>query len=59
MTLAELKQKYPTMFSLKYEPDPNCRLCRGTGERKLRDGDRLYPCICAAVRKAAEDDESA
>lgn len=32
----------------KYDPKPDCEFCRGTGERKLRDG-REHFCICLFV----------
>lgn len=51
MTLAELKAKYGIGDGAKYEPNPNCGQCKGTGER---DGhDRAGPvkrfCMCLFV----------
>ncbi len=36
MTLGELKAKYELGDGAKYEPNPLCELCGGTGERQLK-----------------------
>lgn len=50
----DLKIKYPTS---KYEPDPNCKYCHGTGEKIthlqksefIDEQDVISPCICIFV----------
>lgn len=39
------------MTGMKYEPDPDCEWCDGTGESRRRSGDVL-PCICTYVDHA-------
>lgn len=55
MTKEELQAKYPDFTAIKYDPKPDCKFCKGTGERTLRDGDRKYPCICACVQHDLSD----
>ncbi len=46
MTLAELKQKYK-LEKAKYEPNPDCRFCKGAGERPIkREPDKMMHCVC-------------
>jgi len=47
MGLDELRAKYPSAESMKYEPKPDCEWCHGTGEATARRGKR--PCICTYV----------
>lgn len=47
-TKEDLQSKYPDFKAIKYDPKPNCKFCKGTGERQL-PGLRLAPCICACV----------
>lgn len=50
MNLAELRIKYPKHTSAKYEPNPNCKYCHGSGERKTANKD--YPvtiCLCTYI----------
>lgn len=51
--LAELKLKY-NMQGGKYEPNPSCKFCKGTGEKTLKDG-RLTFCICLFVSPDLSD----
>lgn len=48
MTKDELQAKYPNFKAIKFDPKPDCKFCKGTGERPL-PGLRLAPCICACV----------
>lgn len=51
---SDLKIKYPTS---KYDPDPDCPACHGTGERLVhlpggeftQEQDAVTPCICIFV----------
>ena len=53
-TNEELKTKYPDSH---YAPDPNCKYCNGTGEKKIHiaksefneEKDIISPCICIFV----------
>lgn len=50
-----LKEKYPTS---NYDPDPECRFCKGSGERFIQgDESWLYPCICIFVGGSREERE--
>lgn len=44
MTLAELKAKYGITLATK-EPDVNCRVCSGRGER-IRPSGEVTVCLC-------------
>lgn len=47
MTLNELRTKYG-FSSGKYEPNQSCKFCKGTGERRSKDGTLRF-CICLFV----------
>lgn len=53
-TLAELKDKYK-MEGGKYEPKPDCKFCKGTGERYIKKLDRTTFCICLFVAPDMSD----
>jgi hypothetical protein len=38
----------------RYEPNPSCKFCKGTGEKMLKDG-RLTFCICLFVAQDWSD----
>lgn len=39
-----VREKYPTA---KYDPDPECQKCKGTGDRQVEGRD--LPCICIFI----------
>lgn len=49
--LPELRERFPKIRGIKYEPDPSCRECRGSGvspAKTLKSGTRIGdgPCAC-------------
>jgi len=46
--LQELRQKYH-LEGGKYEPKPDCKFCKGTGERTIKTTGNLTFCICLFV----------
>ena len=66
MTLSELTQKYG-LRGAKYEPNPDCKFCKGTGEKPLKrkrhnilTGEELPDthtfCICLYVDHSASNE---
>lgn len=53
-TLAELRTKY-RLGGGKYEPNPNCKFCKGTGEKPVKSQNRLTFCICLFVAPDMSD----
>ncbi len=54
MTLSELKQKYKLDLA-KYEPNPDCKFCSGTGEKPIKSTGKLTFCICLFVAPDMSD----
>lgn len=48
MTLAELQEKYG-FDGGNYDPKPDCRFCKGTGEKYVPKLKRSTFCICLFV----------
>jgi hypothetical protein len=57
MVLEALQAKYPDRKGIKYEPDPNCHWCKGTGEATNGRGQK-HPCICTYVGDHAAADRA-
>jgi len=37
-TLKAIREKYQLGDGAKYEPNPNCKFCKGTGEKTIKRG---------------------
>jgi len=56
MTLTELRTKYK-LEDGNYEPNPNCKHCKGAGERPIKSRPHeMTFCICLFVDHAASDE---
>lgn len=47
-SLAELKKKYK-LEGARHDPNPDCKFCKGTGERRVKSTGELTFCICLFV----------
>ena len=55
-SLAELKQKYRLDLA-KYEPNPNCKFCKGSGEKPIkRQPGEITFCICLFIEPEFSDE---
>ena len=54
-TLSEIRVKY-NLTGGKYDPNPACKHCRGTGERHVKKLNRDTFCICLFVAPEASDE---
>ena len=54
MMLSALKEKYSLGDGAQYEPNPDCKHCKGSGERMSRAGETF--CICLFVDHDASDE---
>lgn len=52
--LEQMRRKYGFSGG-KYEPNPGCAFCSGTGERKRKNG-KMDFCVCLFVNHAFSDD---
>lgn len=52
--LQELREKY-RLEGGKYEPNPNCKFCKGTGEKTVKRTGALTFCICLYVAPDLSD----
>lgn len=53
MLKADLKLKY-SRYTIRQEPDPQCRGCKGSGELKNKSGDES-PCLCVVLSEPHSD----
>lgn len=52
--LEELRKKY-NLQGGKYEPKPDCKFCKGTGERFIKKLNRETFCVCLFVAPELSD----
>ncbi len=45
MSLQQLREKYGLGPGAKYDPNPDCTWCKGTGERPVKDGLSFCGCL--------------
>lgn len=48
MNLAELRERYPH-WTIRQDPDPDCRACKGKGEIGPTRSGLTAPCLCACT----------
>jgi len=49
--MEKLKKKYPGV-NFNHNPNPECKFCKGSGERKIKRTGKLTFCICTFVDRS-------